>query len=199
MIAYLRGKPAAAGNDWVIIDVGGIGYKVFVPVPVISALTDSNSEVTVFTYMHVREDAIQLFGCLTETDLRIFEHLIQVSGVGPRVALAVLSSMTVSAFIQAVINEEVQKLTGIPGVGKKTAQRIIIELKDKLGKMETGNSPVPAGTPPGPPDSAADALQALIALGYNPTEAKRALGRIDNTSLGLEEVVRFALKELARL
>jgi len=202
MISFLRGRPAAAGSDYVIIDVGGIGYKVNVPTPVVRALTDSGVETTIFTYMHVREDAMQLYGCLSENDLRIFEYLIQISGVGPKVALAVLSSMSVSAFIQSVLGEEVDSLTRVPGVGKKTAQRIIIELKDKLEKLDTGEETGIAGSALGRPDVTNDALQALMALGYNAVEAKRVLGKIDfskSGSISSEEVIKMALKELARL
>ena len=202
MISFLRGRPAAAGSDYVIIDVSGIGYKVYVPTPVVRALTDPGVETTIFTYMHVREDALQLYGCLSEMDLSIFEYLIQISGVGPKVALAVLSSMSVPAFIQAVLGEEVDSLTRVPGVGKKTAQRIIIELKDKLGKLDTGLETGPVGSVPGLPDVVNDALQALMTLGYNAVEARRVLGKIDFSKSGAissEELIKIALKELARL
>ncbi len=204
MIAFLRGRPAGAGPDYVVVDVGGVGYKVFVPTPVAGALADRREEVTLYTYLHVREDAMQLFGCLEEADLRVFELLIQVSGIGPKVALAVLSSMTAVTFIQAVINEQVNLLTRIPGVGRKTAQRVIIELKDKLGKMEAsaGGEGLPL-SPAGPmSDMAADALQALIALGYNPGEARKALGKAadgEPGALSTGDMVRRALKELSRI
>lgn len=204
MIAFLRGRPAGAGPDYMVIDVGGVGYKVFVPTPVLGAAADSKEEVTLYTYLHVREDAMQLFGCLDEADLRVFELLIQVSGIGPKVALAVLSSMPAASFIQAVISEQADLLTRIPGVGKKTAQRVIIELKDKLGKMgaAAGGEGLP-GSPAGPlPDAAAEALQALVALGYNPGEARKAMGKAIGKGAGAltpENLVLESLKELGRL
>ncbi len=201
MIAFLRGRPAGTGPDYVIIDVGGIGYKVHVPTPVIGALADNSGDATVHTYMHVREDAMQLYGFLQETDREIFELLIQVSGIGPKAALAILSSMPVQSFIQSVLHEQVHILVQVPGVGKKTAQRVIIELKDKLGKISVERGPETSGVPGGLSDETGDALQALVALGYNPVEARRALGKIagsGNAPVKPEDLVRMALKELAR-
>lgn len=202
MIAFLRGKVVDTGPDCIIIDVNGIGYKVYVPVPVIGLVAGNKDQLTVHTYMNVREDAIQLYGFLNTSDLEIFELLLQVSGIGPRVALAVLSSITGSSLIQAVVNEQVDILTRIPGVGKKTAQKAIIELKDKLGKMSVRDGVGESGILQVLPDAASDAVQALTALGYNPVEAKRALRKLvseENRGLGPEELVRLALKELGRL
>lgn len=201
MIAFLRGQPVSTGADCVILDVTGIGYRVFVPTPVIAALAGQNSEVTLHTYLHVREDAMQLYGFLQEEDLGVFASLIQVSGIGPKVALAVLSSMTASSFIQAVLHEQVDILTRVPGVGKKTGQRAIIELKDKFAKMNPGREMALPGISTGSPGGVDDALQALIALGYSPVEARRALGKIspaENGPLKLEDIVKMALKELGR-
>ena len=200
MIAFLRGRPVTSGPDHVVLDVGGIGYKVFVPTSVIGKMADPQTEVTVHTYLHVREDALQLFGFLEDADRGIFELLIQVSGIGPKVALAVLSSTTTPAFVQAVINEQVNLLTQIPGVGKKTAQRVIVELKDKFGKMDVAADADIPGTAVESYNITGDALQALVALGYNPVEAKRVLGRVAsaNKDIELEETVRLALKELAK-
>ena len=200
MIAFLRGRPVTTGPDHVVLDVGGIGYKVFVPTSVIGKLADPQVEVTIHTYLHVREDALQLFGFLEDADRGIFELLIQVSGIGPKVALAVLSSTTTPAFVQAVINEQVNLLTQIPGVGKKTAQRVIVELKDKFGKMDVAADAGIPGTAVESYNITGDALQALVALGYNPVEAKRVLGRVTsaNKDIELEETVRLALKELAK-
>ena len=200
MIAFLRGRPVTSGPDHVVLDVGGIGYKVFVPTSVIGKMADPQTEVTVHTYLHVREDALQLFGFLEDADRGIFELLIQVSGIGPKVALAVLSSTTTPAFVQAVINEQINLLTQIPGVGKKTAQRVIVELKDKFGKMDVAADADIPGTAVESYNITGDALQALVALGYNPVEAKRVLGRVAsaNKDIELEETVRLALKELAK-
>ncbi len=201
MIAFLRGKAVNSGTDHVVIDVGGIGYKVFVPATVISKVGDPQQDITLYTYLHVREDAMQLFGFLEESDRGVFELLLQVSGIGPKVALAVLSAATVPSLVQAVINEQVNVLTQIPGVGKKMAQRVIVELKDKFAKIDVGDSAgITAETVSGPDDTAGDALQALAALGYNPAEAKKALAKVTagNKGLVLEETVKLALKELGR-
>lgn len=200
MIAFLRGRLINTGPDFVIIDVNGIGYKVFVPIPVIGVMTDKNSEVTIYTYLHVREDAMLLFGFLQESDQEIFELLIQISGIGPKVALAVLSSMSAPSFIHAVINEQVGILTQIPGVGKKTAQRVIIELKDKLEKYIKCGMEI-RDVSFGLPDTFADAVHALIVLGYSSLEAKKILGRISanhTDQIKTEDLVRIALKELGR-
>ncbi len=203
MIAFLRGRPVNTGPDWVILDVAGIGYRVFVPPSVIQFLADKTAEpeLTVHTYLHVREDAVQLFGFLQEDELALFEQLIQVSGVGPRLALAVLSAMPADSFIQAVRQEQVQVLTQIPGVGKKTAQRVIVELKDKFDKMNLGRETGAPGVSARLPAGAEDALQALVALGYNLAEARKALSKMapaEISSFRPEEIVRLALKELGQ-
>jgi Holliday junction DNA helicase RuvA len=107
MIAFLRGRPAVIGTDHVVIDVGGVGYKVFVPIPVVSSISGQKDDVTVFTYLNVREDAMQLYGFLDEKDLEVFEMLIQISGIGPKVALAVLSAMSAQSLIHAVVQEQI--------------------------------------------------------------------------------------------
>ena len=200
MISFLRGRTVNTGTDHVVIDVGGIGYKVFVPTTVIGKAADPQQDITLHTYLHVREDAMQLFGFMAESDRGIFELLLQVSGIGPKVALAVLSATTVPSLIQAVINEQVNVLTQIPGVGKKMAQRVIVELKDKFAKIDVDGNNGMTEFVPGPEDTAGDALQALAALGYNPAEAKKALAKVvaGNKDLALEETVRLALKELGR-
>lgn len=201
MIAFLRGKPAVIGIDFVAIDVNGVGYKVFMPSPALTALAGRQDEATIHTYMHVREDAMLLFGFLDEEDLKIFELLIQVSGVGPKVALAVLSSLPGAGFVQAVLQERLDILTQIPGVGRKTAQRLIIELKDKLGKLQFGtDTPVVSYEYLSVKDTANEAVEALTALGYNPGEAKRVISKITKStdSQDIGELVRLSLKELGK-
>lgn len=200
MIAFLRGRSVSSGSDYIVIDVSGVGYKIFVPTPVIGKVAETKEDVMIHTYMHVREDILQLFGFLRESDREVFELLIQVSGIGPKVALGVMSAMPVPSFISAVINEQVQLLTQIPGVGKKTAQRLIIELKDKLSKMEADIPTGVAFDAGAVRDVSGDALDALIALGYNAVEAKKVLGKIIGTGeiLPPEQLVRRALKELGR-
>ncbi len=202
MIAFLKGRVVSTGSDYIILDVNGVGYKIYVPVPVVGSVSGNSDQITVFTHMNVREDAIQLYGFLNTGDLEIFELLIQVTGIGPKVALAVLSSMSGSAFIQAILHEQVNTLNNIPGVGKKTAQRLIIELKDKISKMAIKGGEAQPDSPQALPDTANEAMQALTALGYNPVEAKRALRKVvseENRGLRTEELIKLALKELGRL
>lgn len=200
MIAFLKGRPVFSGIDYVVLDVTGVGYKVFVPTPVIGKVAESKEDVMIHTYMHVREDIMQLFGFLQESDREVFELLIQVSGIGPRVALGVMSAMPVPSLVSAVVHEQTQVLTQIPGVGKKTAQRIIIELKDKLSRLGNVGAPEITSAAASITDDAGDALQALVALGYNPLEAKKVLGSVAGTGTAYtsEEMVRLALKELGR-
>ncbi|HWI55511.1 MAG TPA: Holliday junction branch migration protein RuvA [Desulfobacteria bacterium] len=202
MIAFLKGVVVSTGSDNIILEVNGIGYKIYVPAPVVGSVSGNAEQLTVYTYMNVREDAIQLYGFLNTGDLEMFELLIQVSGIGPKVGLTVLSSMSGSAFVQAILHEQLDILTSIPGVGKKTAQRMIIELKDKISKMGIISGESQPGAQQALPDAANDAMQALTALGYNPVEAKRALRKIvleENRVCRPEELIKLALKELGRL
>lgn len=203
MISFLRGKPFYLGADYAVIDVQGIGYKVFMPGPSIQKLAGQENETLIHTYMHVREDAMLLFGFADDKDLKVFELLIQVSGVGPKVALAILSSLPGSMCIQAILQERLDMLTQIPGVGKKTAQRIIIELKDKAAKLEMGTDANTAISPENlfGTNFTEEALQALTALGYNSVEAKRVLNKIAKSEVNSHdtgELVRLALKELGK-
>ncbi len=201
MISFVRGTLVNTGPDYVVVDVAGVGYKVFVPTPAVGILAGKKEEVIVYTYLHVREDAMQLFGFIQDSDRELFEQLIQVSGIGPRVALAVLSSITPAALIQAVIHEQTNVLTQIPGIGKKMAQRIIIELKDKLGKLTASKDRDPDPITALLPDSAGEALEALIALGYNPGEVRKLVASISEKGAGSlkpQEIVKLALKEMGR-
>lgn len=203
MIAFLQGKPVSKGSDYIIISVGGVGYKVFVPATTMARFSGSEEEVKVHTYLHVREDALILFGFAEEEELQLFETLINVNGVGPKVALGILSSGSANALKQAIVGENLVVLTNIPGIGKKTAQRIIIELKDKLAKepMLASNLGVP-GIIVSSGSWGQEAIEALQALGYSQAEASRAVQGIlarEDSSLKIEEVIRLALKELARI
>ena len=198
MIAYLRGICKYSGTDYIVLEVNGIGHKVFVPAPVVYKFSTEGEEVIVYTHLYVREDALQLYGFLEKEELELFELLLQVSGIGPKGAVAVLSAIPAQSLKQAVINEQVSTLTKVPGIGKKTAQRLIIELKDKLAKMMIGGSAPMVITPLSP--NLDEAHQALIALGYGAAEVRRAVHKITGQSpeLGTEEIIKKALLELAR-
>ncbi|MHB8171579.1 MAG: Holliday junction branch migration protein RuvA [Thermincolia bacterium] len=205
MIAFLRGKLIESSLEFIIIDVSGVGYRVYTPSTVLGRLPELGSEVTVYTYYYVREDLMALYGFLDTDELGLFEQLISVSGIGPKVALGMLSAISGGNLIRAVIQEDLKTLQNIPGIGKKTAQRMIVELKDKLAKtaaqkgdfveeLSVGNGFIA-------PSGAEDAVQALITLGYGQGEARTAVDRVLAINGGVtdpESIIKLALKELLR-
>ncbi|MFO7310737.1 MAG: Holliday junction branch migration protein RuvA [Bacillota bacterium] len=196
MIGMLRGRVWQRGADWVIIDVGGVGYRVFVPTGVLSRLPGIGGDVELHVHTHVREDSLALFGFLAEEELRLFEELIAVSGVGPRLALTALSSLSPEQLRRAVLDEDVATLMRIPGIGRKTAQRMILELKGRLSR--TG---LPGGVPVTGETTVADALAALVSLGYTQGEAAQALAaaqrELNGQRADTAQLVRMALRHLA--
>jgi Holliday junction DNA helicase RuvA len=189
VIARLSGAVARVGSN-LVIDVGGVGYKVHVPASVFGALPPEGEKTTLVIHTLVREDDISLYGFLDDTELRVFELLLTVSGVGPKVALALLSALTADDLARAVASEDVRTLTKVPGVGAKTAQRMVLELKDKLQALgfERRVDNLAAGQKVKVRDEAEtvadDVIAALLNLGYNRPEAKRA------TDAGLEEKIK---------
>jgi len=189
MIARLRGKPVARSADGLVLDVGGVGYLV---AATRSALTKAEgaAEVTVETYLHVREDALQLYGFADAAERELFVQLLSVNGVGPKVALAVVSGSPAAELRRAIVLEDAARFQAIPGIGKKTAERIVLELKEKLGD----DAPVPIGAAaPAAGSPHLVARDALVELGYSVVEAEQALAAVD-PSLPPEERVRRALK-----
>lgn len=180
MIDFLRGKVAHREPEYAVIDVHGVGYRVFCPNPF--ALPDKTEDITVYIHHHVREDAILLFGFPTREEQALFRRLLDVSGIGPKVALGMLSGARPEAIVAAVQQENVTFLTKLPGIGKKTAQRIILDLKDKLAAAASGMGAAAfasglsdAGLPVSPGGGAwGEAKEALLALGYTEAEADRA-------------------------
>ncbi len=200
MIAYLKGTVMQAGGEYIIVEVAGVGYKVNVPASIFARLPAVGGEAQIHTYLHVREDVMQLYGFLEPEELELFEILLQVSGIGPKVALTILSAMPAANFRLAVINEQLSELTAIPGVGKKTAQRMVIELKDKLVKLSRGEI-VPVPLAPAGGQVAEEAWQALVALGYSAGEAQRVVRKIataPGAPAAVAEIIRLALRELGR-
>lgn len=201
MIAHLRGTLAGGSADQVVVDVGGVGYRCLVPASTRTRLPGTGHEVRLFTSLQVREDSMTLYGFLDLDEYELFELLLRVDGIGPKVALGVLSAVTPDSFRRAVAFEDTAMLTRIPGIGKKTAQRIVIELKEKVG---AGSADVPAaataGAPAGrAPNPYAEAAEALVALGYSRMEAGEALQRIRPAAgdiAPVDQLVRLALKEL---
>ena len=190
LIASLRGTVSSKKPEELIIDVGGIGYHVCVPLCSLGQIPNPGEQVFLHTYTHVREDAFQLFGFLSEEEKKIFVMLIGVNGIGPKLGLAILSGMPAQQFMEAVHKEDVSLLTTIPGLGKKTASRLILELR---GKLLPGDTAILSEKHPG----AGDAISALINLGYKKSISENAVDRALTAGAGsIEEIIREALKNL---
>ena len=201
MIGRIRGKllekrPAAA-----LIEVGGLGYDVEIPYTTFFRLGEVGSEVVLLTHFAVREDAQALFGFATRIDRDLFRALIRTSGVGPKLALAILSGLEAEAFISAVESHDLTTLVKIPGVGKKTAERLLIEMGDRITRLErtplSGNTAVTSAST-SPARASDEAEEALISLGYKPQEASRAIARIAVEGMDSETLIRQALKGMLR-
>jgi Holliday junction DNA helicase RuvA len=197
MIGFLRGKLAARHPPQLLVDVGGVGYEVEAPMSTFYGLPGVGIEVHLFTHLVVREDAHVLFGFGTERERSLFRELIKVSGVGPRIALAILSGITVDEFHRCVEAQDVASLVRVPGIGRKTAERLVIEMRDRLEGF-AGRAFVPGTGPSGGPGGAqAEAFAALVALGYKPPEVTRLLQKVDASVTSTEELIRHALRAAA--
>jgi len=187
----LRKEPPA-----LMLDVGGVGYELEAPMTTFYELPAVGERVTLYTHLVVREDAHLLYGFVREAQRRLFRELLKVNGVGPRVALAVLSGLSDEEFSRCVAEEDIARLTKVPGIGRKTAERLVIEMRDKLPK----DIPMPASStagPAAPGDPVSEAVSALVALGYKPNEASRAVRSASTKGLSAEEIIRQALKGMA--
>jgi len=192
MIAFLSGRVASKGAGFALIEVAGIGYRLAMSTSSLSALPAVGDTVIVHTHMHVREDEISLFGFESEAEKAAFELLITVSGVGPKVALATLSALSADELSAAVTAEDVATISGVPGIGKKTAQRIILDLKDKLGAGELGAA---AASARGAGAALAEATDALLAMGFSSAEAAAALKGADGAA-SASALLKHALQRL---
>ena len=201
MISFVRGELAEIGDGTVVVDTGGVGYEIYVPASVIGSLPPAGCTVKLHTWFQVREDGMALFGFLTRDDLDVFKLLLRVNGVGPKVAMGVLSAMTPDEFRFAVLAEDDKTICRAPGMGKKTAQKVILELKDKLDPAEVfasrGEAASVASAAPGAADPRNDAAQALTALGYSAADAFRAVNAVELTDgMDTESLLKAALKVL---
>jgi len=196
LIAYLEGKLIEKNPTHLILEVNGVGYSVNIPVSSYASVGEVGQTVKVLTYQYVREDELKLYGFSSHQERDLFELLISVNGVGPRVALGILSSISVEDFQRSVLAEDLDVLTHISGVGKKTAQRLIVELKEKLGKVDLGiEKAVEVKEGIGIP--AEEAVLALVSLGYNKLDARKAVQKANSESeesLPIEELIKRALK-----
>ena len=196
MIGQLRGTLLRKEPPALLIDVGGVGYELEAPMTTFYELPVVGETVMLYTHLVVREDAHLLYGFSTDGQRRLFRALLKVTGVGPRVALALLSGLSENEFLRCITMEDVARLTQVPGIGRKTAERLIVEMRDRLAVEETT---IAANVPQGStaPDPVSEAVSALIALGYKPPEASRAVRAIATEGLGAEEIIRQALQRMA--
>lgn len=196
MIGRLQGVVIEKQAPDLLVDVQGVGYEVLVSLSTFFAVPDVGESVTLHTHFVVREDAQQLYGFAELGERTLFRHLIKVNGVGPKMALAILSGMSASEFALCVHNNDVATLVKLPGVGKKTAERLVIEMRDRLGDIETSPSPHSAVTPT-MPGIAEEAESALIALGYKPQDAAKMVSRAESNDINsAEQLIRAALKSM---
>lgn len=200
MIALIRGTLAYRSIDHVIVDVGGVGYRLSIPLSTFYSLPETG-EVSLFTHTHVREDALLLYGFLTLEEKDLFVILIGISGVGPKLAVNILSHIPVGDLKRAIAAGDIQRLTGLPGIGKKTAERLVLELKDKIGPLDGLSEATDAMTGVGTSasDLINDVISALVNLGYKENQARKVLEKMELApDLSMEEVLKGALKVLVR-
>lgn len=198
MFAYIKGELAEKTQNYVVIDVNGIGYQIFVSELAISQIGEIGSIVKLHTYYYVREDLICLYGFLNREELRMFELLLSVSGIGAKSAIATLSNITPSSFALAVITDNVATLTKIPGVGKKTAQRLILELKDKIKTEEAVAKAPETQIVLETNENVEEATAALQILGYTKKEVEKALEHVSVENASVEEIIRKCLSILGK-
>lgn len=193
MIGFLKGTLVAKRPPSLVLDVAGIGYEIEAPMTTFYQLPEIGAPLTLVTHLHVREDAHVLYGFSNEAERALFRSLLRVSGVGARMALAVLSGMSVDGFYQCVRNKDLASLTRVPGIGRKTGERLLLEMGDRLPEAE-------AAAPVGWAADGAEreARDALVALGYKPAEVAKMLGRLDTAAQSTEDLIREALRQAHR-
>ena len=192
MIASLSGVIAATGKDFVIVKIGGVGFQVYVPQTFLDSLSGSGQEETLSTHLHVRENELTLYGFGSEEELALFRLLLSVSGIGPKVALAMLSFLPPDRLQVAIAQEDVAQLARVPGIGPKTAKKLVFDLKDKVATDVVSGEPLPVLT-----EADADLIAALTSLGYSVAEAREVMRALPREPLPLEERVRLALAYFA--
>ncbi|MGN0954075.1 Holliday junction branch migration protein RuvA [Dialister sp.] len=198
MIGYIRGKVTAVFKDSCFLEAGGIGYRIFISDKTRQRLT-TGEEARLLTYMAVREDAILLYGFPGEEEYQLFLLLISVSKIGPKVAMGILSAMTPPAFVGAVKTQNLSQLTKLPGIGKKTAERLLVELKDKMGAFAVETMPEETETPAAAEDPmTGEAVKALLSLGYEMEEITPVMARLSGSFDSVSGLVSAALREFAR-
>jgi len=200
MIGWLRGVIRAKHPPVLLLDVGGVGYEIEAPMGTFAGLPAVGEQADLFTHLIVREDAHQLFAFAAERERDVFRALLKVNGVGAKVALAILSGMDADAFARCVMEGDTASLTQLPGIGKKTAERVVMEMRDRLESMPAGIGTISprTGTPAQPRDAISEAVSALVSLGLKPQEAHRRVTALQgDTDLPAEDLVRLALRGMA--
>ena len=201
MISYIKGKLTEVEDGIIVVENNGIGFNIHVPATVISSFSSIDDEVKVYTYLQIREDAHSLFGFLSRDDLNIFKMLINVNGIGPKGALAILSTISPDDLRFAILSDDAKLISTAPGIGSKTAQKLILELKDKIKLEETFESYSKSVNTVKTDDvliAKNEAVEALVSLGYGSAEAMRAVRDVENADeLDSEEILKRALKKLA--
>lgn len=198
MITHLSGLLLSKKAPLLTIDVNGIGYEIHAPMSTFYQLPDAGAKITLLTHFVVREDAQLLFGFFTEQERKLFRALIKVNGVGPKLALTVLSGMETDHFVQCIQTQNADALTHIPGVGKKTAERLIVEMRDTLSQWNAPAVSVLQMELADPNQVLQDAISALVALGYKPNDAKNVVSRVHQPDHNNEQLIRLALQQMAR-
>lgn len=197
MIGQLFGTLLEKQAPTLVLKVQGVGYEIDAPMSTFYRLPEAGQELTLYTHLVVREDAHHLYGFYTRNERLLFRTLLKVNGVGPRLALTILSSIEPEEFVHCVVNQETAKLICLPGIGKKTAERLVMEMRDKLKDWSSEIAPASASSAkPSRNQILQDAISALIALGYKPQEASRAAAKVDEGNLTSEEIIRRALQEV---
>lgn len=204
MISYIKGEIVYNDSDSLIVENNGIGYKVIVPAFSAQKLCSQKGQVTVYTYMSVREDGITLFGFSSVEERSLYEKLISVSGIGPKAAVSILGVLTPSQLITAIVSADSAAIARAPGIGKKTAQRVILDLKDKIGNDDVadifdGNGGEAVSETAAAGDDRSEAVEALVALGYSRSEAVKAVNRVYNEGMDVQKILSASLRELSRL
>lgn len=199
MLYNIKGKLTVCDVNFIVIECGGVGFKCFTSLNTVKTIGKTGDEVNVFTYLAVREDAIDLYGFATAAELDAFRLLITVSGIGPKAAVAILSELTPDKLAICIASGDAKSITRAQGVGKKTAERVVLELKDKMGSVAVGDAADVVSTLSGITESSntAEAVEALVSLGYSQSDAAVVVGSMDK-SLSVDEMIRQGLKQLAK-
>lgn len=200
MFAYIRGKLEYKYNDYVVVEANGVGYKIYTSLTTVQNAEAVGNEVKIYTHLHVREDIMNLYGFLTQEELGMFELLLGVSGVGPKAAISMISSLSPSKFGLSVITNDYKSLTKAQGVGNKMAQRIVLELKDKINKTDLASTFNDKDEVVNSKDNSrfSEAISALIVLGYTASESNDAVTSVYSEDMDLESIIKNALKALSK-